>query len=76
MSSATVPAVPIPEVCYITDILDKALAIPVSSAVRTPLCDAIRAVLVDYIARSAISVFMEDNVKYVAEEVLVEKKSA
>lgn len=78
MSAATptVPTVPIPEVCYITDLLDKALAIPTTSAVRTPLCDALRSVLVDYIARSAISVFMEDNTKYVAEEVLVEKKSA
>ena len=75
-ATPSVSSVPIPEVCYITDLLDKALTIPESSAVRTPVCDALRAVLVDYIARSSIAVFMEDNVKYISEEALTSKKSA
>jgi hypothetical protein len=72
----SVPAVPIPEVCYITDVLDKALLIPISSPVRKPLCDAIREVLIEYVARSAVAVFLEDNVKYTPTEVLETKKSA
>jgi hypothetical protein len=70
------PSVPIPEVCYITDVLDKALALPLTASVRKPLCDAIRDVLLDYIARSSVSVFLDDNVKYVPTEVMEQKKSA
>lgn len=72
----SVPSVPIPEVCYITEVMDKALLIPVSSSVRKPLCDAIREVLVEYIARSAVAIFLEDNVKYTPTEVLENRKSA
>lgn len=72
---SSVPSVPIPEVCYITEVLDKALAIPESATIRAPLCDAIREVLVEYIARSAIAVFLEDNVKYTPTEVMLARKS-
>lgn len=68
------PAVPIPEVCYITDVFDKALAIPHSSPVRKPLCDAIRDVLIEYLARASVAMFLEDNVKYTPTEVLTEAK--
>jgi hypothetical protein len=72
----TLPSVPVPEVCYITDVLDKALLIPHTSSVRKPLCDAIREVLIEYVARSSVAVFLEDNVKYTPTEVLESKKSA
>lgn len=69
-----IPAVPIPEVCYITDVFDKALAIPHTSSVRKPLCDAIREVLIEYLARSSVAMFLEDNVKYTPTEVLEQKR--
>lgn len=75
-STPSVPSVPIPEILYITEVFEKALAIPESVSLRKPLCDAIREVLVEYIARSAVAVFMEDNVKFVPTEVLEQKRSA
>lgn len=73
---SNISSVPIPEIVYITEVMDKALAIPETSSIRKPLCDAIRDVLLEYIARSSVAVFLEDNVKYTPTEVLAEKKSS
>lgn len=75
-SSSSIPTpLSIPEVRQITDLFDKALTLP-EGQLKTNICDALREVLVDYIARAAVKVFFDDNVKYVATEVLAEKKSA
>ena len=53
-----------PEILFLTEFLDKALDLPESVTIRKPLIDAIREVLVEYIARAAVTVFLEENEKY------------
>jgi len=74
--STAISSVPVPEIVYIVEVFDKALALPESVSVRKPLCDAIREVMIDYIARSSVSMFLEDNVKYTPPEVLANTRSA
>lgn len=51
----------------ITSLFDSALLLP-EGPIRTRLCDAIREVLVEHIARAAISKFLDDNAKYTSAE--------
>ena len=80
MSSAvvaeTINSVPVPEILYLTEVFDKALSLPETVSVRKHLCDAIREVMIEYIARSSVSMFLEDNVKYTPPELLANQKSA
>jgi len=73
-ADATLQSVPIPDIARITHVLDVALLLPEDCGVKKPLVDAIREVLLDYIARASVSVFLEDNVKYMPTEMLLNKK--
>lgn len=52
-----------PEVERITALMDTALGYP-ESPLKTAILDALREVLVDYLCRASVAVFLEDNVKY------------
>jgi hypothetical protein len=70
----TIPSVPIPNIVQITKVLDVALALPEDCEVKKPLVDAVREVLIDYVARASVAVFLEDNVKYMPTETLLARK--